>query len=191
MRPRPTHDRSKGHRSPARSRSRVKRESARVSNGLNESNLDTSLFQHPSSWRGRGWGFASLMTACTSVASSGDSLFEGPSIPVDAPEFGCVAAQPANASDMITIAANGIAAASRLRSSRCTFLPSLRFTQHLFQSQRTSESEVIWLWQEKILPTGPHRHGSSADFARPFGGLLFRNLAKRARNLVRSLPAPP
>ena len=91
------------------------------------------------------------MIACTSVASSGDSLFEGPSVPVDPPEFGSVAAQPANASNMIAIAANGIAAASRLRSSRCTVLPSLRFTQHLFQSQ--------------ILPVGPHRHRSPANFA--------------------------
>src|SRR6266404_692014 len=71
------------------------------------------------------------MTACSSAASSGDSLFEGPSIPVGAPESSCVAAQPANVSSRITSAANGIAAASRLGPSTYTSL-------HYFEVYSTS-----------------------------------------------------
>src|SRR5208282_2310055 len=127
------------------------------------------------------------MTACTSAASSGDSLFEGPSISADAPEFSCVAAQPASAINMITIAANDIDAASRLRSSTCTSLPRLRFTQHLFQSQRISEREVIWLWQVKILPA--HRHGSPQPSHSLSGTLVQKS--REARQEPCSITAAP
>src|SRR5258707_3372719 len=93
------------------------------------------------------------MTACTSMASSGDSLFEGPSIPVDAPEFGCVAAQPTNASNMITIAANGIAAASRLRSSTCTFPTEFEiYSTSLAKSNSASGTASTLLTRKLRIP---------------------------------------